>query len=203
MTTVNFEEKFNGCKGAFVIMRVNILSDFLCAHNCWIWSPLLIWVVGKTQSQTRLRLRAHFRIDEFNLGQLIARKTLNFLWSLGSADWRTWVQSIDIVAEQLQNVSGRSHHCWVISYCEAPLSRKSLQRAKMTYCLESHSYLSFCPSHGPRLQQFIMFMLITLLAGISYFQPIPARALWCLGNFTDRESENENEVKYLECFIFS
>ena len=47
-----------------------------------------------------------------------------------------------------------------------------------------------------------MFVLLTLSAGISYLQPILARAPWCLGNFTDRESENENEVKYLECFIF-
>ena len=44
VTTLNFEEKFNGCKGAFVIMQVNILSDFMCAHNCWIWLPLLIWL---------------------------------------------------------------------------------------------------------------------------------------------------------------
>lgn len=73
----------------------------------------------------------------------LLKRLWTFLWPLCSADSRASVQSIDIVAEPLQNVSGSSHHCWVISYCEAPLLRKSLQWPKMTYCLESHSYLSF------------------------------------------------------------
>ena len=71
----------------------------------------------------------------------------------------------------------------------------------MTYGIASSRTLifHFCPSHGPHLLQFIMFVLRTLLAGLSYFQLVPARAPWCLGNFINRESESENEVKYLEC----